>query len=116
MFKTALRSTLVVGAALAASVAMGVTASAATDDVDVPDVNVLNDACLLPWFWNGPFNVGVEDQFGTYVACNDYTEDAAAEEGDINVGNDLCVAPWFWNGPFNVLVGSQDNYYEACNG
>lgn len=133
MFKTALRSTLVVGAAVAATFAMGATASAAEvddvtggatgilgdlTDVELPDINVGNDACILPWFWQGPFNVAVEEQNGVYVACNDYTVDTVESEDEgssIDVLNDTCVAPWFWQGPVNFLVGSQDGYYEACN-
>ncbi|PSK97523.1 hypothetical protein CLV30_12215 [Haloactinopolyspora alba] len=121
-----LRGALVAGASLAACVGFTSTASATeADSAGVPevtemteagDINILNDACVLPWFWQGPFNVLVENQDGSYTACNGMDSDEAAAAEGINFGNDVCALPWFWQGPFNVFVGNQNGEYVACNG
>lgn len=33
------------------------------------DVNVLNDACIAPWHWDGPIQVLTDN--GSYQACQD---------------------------------------------
>jgi hypothetical protein len=80
--------------------------------LDVPDVNIGNDLCLLPWFWPGPFNVLTEGQTGSYSACNGSGSSSA--EG-INILNNACILPWMWQGPINFLVGGMESDYEACN-
>jgi hypothetical protein len=131
MLKKTLRGVAITGIALATAVGFtGVAAAtsnvaaaepsvaAATQTVDtdgltdVPDVNIGNDLCLLPWFWPGPFNVLTTDQTGYYSACNGSGESSG--EG-INILNNACVAPWLWQGPVNFLTGGLDSYYEACN-
>jgi hypothetical protein len=113
--KNVLRGALVAGVAFAASMGLGASAQAtevrAVDSL--PEIDVLNNACILPWFWQGPFNVMVEDQYGSYSACNGASEDDG--EGS-SIGNNACILPWFWQGPFNVLLGSQAGDYAACNG
>lgn len=117
--KNVLRGALVAGVAFAACVGFGATASAAgSDRVEVPgtdalpEVDILNNACVLPWFWQGPINFLVENQDGSYSACNGAAEDT---EGS-SIGDNACILPWFWQGPFNILLGSQYGEYEACNG
>lgn len=118
--KKVLRGALVAGVALAASVGFGASASAvesdradATEVSSADGVNILNNACVLPWFWQGPFNVVVANQDGSYSACNGM----ASESGDgVNIGENACILPWFWQGPFNVFLGNQNGEYEACNG
>lgn len=126
VLKKTLRGALVAGVALAASFGSIGAASATTDvaaanvpvatvgDVEgtIPDINIGNDLCLLPWFWPGPFNVLTEGQTGSYAACNG----PASETGEgINILNNVCALPWLWQGPFNVLTSGLDSSYEACN-
>lgn len=117
--KNVLRGALVAGVAFAASMGIGASAAAALEVPEVPgvdalpDIDVLNNACILPWFWQGPFNVGVEDQDGSYSACNGVVDED--EEGS-SIGDNACILPWYWQGPFNVLLGGQDGDYSACNG
>jgi hypothetical protein len=80
---------------------------------DLPDVNVANDLCLLPWYWPGPVNVATEGQTGYYEACN--RAGSTSGEG-VNVLNNACVAPWLWQGPVNAGTSDQAAYYVACNG
>ncbi|WP_129665505.1 hypothetical protein [Phytoactinopolyspora endophytica] len=130
MFKKTLRAAIIAAVALATSVGLAsaasatpqastvpssATTSAATDldsVLDVPDANIGNDLCLLPWFWPGPFNVLTEDQTGSYAACNG--SGSSSGEG-INILNDACIAPWLWQGPFNVLTNGEHADYAACN-
>jgi len=126
LVKKVLRGTLAAGVAFAACVGFGATATAAESDraevpeVEIPqtdglpDINILNNACVLPWFWQGPFNVLVENQDGSYSACNGMASDEDADA--VNLGENACVLPWFWQGPFNVFLGNQDGSYSACNG
>lgn len=91
--KKVLRGTLAAGVAFAACVGFGATATAAESDraevpeVEIPqtdglpDINILNNACVLPWFWQGPFNVFLGNQDGSYSACNG-SEEISAEEAD----------------------------------
>ncbi|NEE00362.1 hypothetical protein [Phytoactinopolyspora halotolerans] len=131
MFKKTLRSALIAAAALVTATGFASTAVAAPQApaasseatvsdatdlesvLDVPDVNIGNDLCLLPWFWPGPFNVLTKDQMGSYSACNGSGSSESSE--GINILNDACIAPWLWQGPFNVLTDGQEAYYEACN-
>ncbi|TDD69470.1 hypothetical protein E1262_12540 [Jiangella aurantiaca] len=116
--KNVLRGALVAGVAFAASMGVGATATAVPEVPEVPgtdslpEIDILNNACILPWFWQGPVNFMVEDQYGSYSACN-----GAAEDGEgSSIADNACILPWFWQGPFNVLLGSQSGDYAACNG
>ncbi|WP_166347526.1 hypothetical protein [Phytoactinopolyspora limicola] len=133
MLTKTLRGALVAGIAIAATFGFAGAAAATPDAapveapavadatpemadldglLDLPDLNIGNDLCLLPWFWPGPFNVLTEGQTGYYSACNG----ASTVSGDgINILNNLCVAPWLWQGPLNLLTSGQDAHYEACN-
>lgn len=126
--KKVLRGALVAAGTFAAVAGFGATATAAeVGPVDVPNVadlpaaevaelpniNILNNACVAPWMWQGPVNFLVGSQDMEYAACNDM--EAPSGEG-INIGENACILPWFWQGPFNIGLGSQDGEYAACNG
>lgn len=116
--KKVLRGALVAGVAFAACVGFGAQASAADADrlpVEAPDasgldVDILNNACILPWYWQGPLNLLIGEQDGSYAACN-----SADDDGGVDVLNNACVLPWYWQGPINLLLGEQDGEYAACN-
>jgi type III secretory pathway component EscT len=121
--KKVLRGTFAASVAFAACLGFGASASAAEAPLTTADgheINILNNACILPWFWQGPVNLLIGHQDGSYTACNmaeDVEESAtSASGGEINIGNNACILPWFWQGPFNILVGHQEGSYEACNG
>lgn len=133
MLTKTLRGVLAAGVALAASLGVAGSANAAPDEaaadraavadtagvadlegmLELPDTNIGNNLCLLPWFWPGPFNVLTEGQTGHYSACNGMGT-GTSEEG-LNILNNVCVAPWLWQGPFNVLTSGLESHYEACN-
>ncbi|NDL60464.1 hypothetical protein [Phytoactinopolyspora mesophila] len=133
MLTKTLRSAMIAGVALAATFGFAGAASATADSaatstpavaeaapqvadldglLDLPDTNIGNDLCLLPWFWPGPFNVLTEGQTGYYSACNG---SGSADAEGVNILNNVCVAPWLWQGPINFLTSGQDAHYEACN-
>lgn len=126
------RAALIIAATATATATGAVTAAATTPEpaaiteqavlsgnlVDelVPDtINVANDLCALPWYWQGPINAFLGSQDGHYAACNGAGSSYDDAEG-INVANNVCALPWLWQGPINALVGDQDAFYAACNG
>lgn len=117
MFSKKLRGALIAGATVAASVGATGVASAEVDVLESRDVNIniANDLCALPWFWQGPINTLLGSQDGDYAACNGDSQSYDTEGVDINIANNLCALPWFWQGPINFAVGEQDGSYSACN-
>ena len=129
--KKVLRGALVAAGTFAAVAGLAVSASAADVDPantpaiaglptaelpglgDLPDINILNNACVAPWYWQGPINFLLGSQDGSYSACNDM--EAPSGEG-INIGENACILPWYWQGPINAFLGVQDGEYAACNG
>lgn len=122
MIKRILRVTAVAGIAVAATMGFASAAQAGAlespgvvtgNEIQTPDINIGNNACVAPWYWQGPFNVGVADIEGEYAACNG---DSGSSDSGINFANDACILPWFWQGPINFLTAGQKGSYEACNG
>lgn len=117
MVKRTLRAIAATGIALGASIGMAGAANAAGTADEVLNggdhsINIGNNACVLPWYWQGPFNVGTIGESGVYAACND---GEMTEAEGINILNDACIAPWFWQGPVNFLTAGQEGTYAACN-
>lgn len=113
--KKVLRGAFVAGVALTACVGFSAQASAAElpeieTDTSGLDVDILNNACILPWYWQGPLNLLIGEQDGSYAACN-----SAEDDGGVDVLNNACILPWYWQGPINLLLGEQNGDYAACN-
>jgi hypothetical protein len=111
-----LKKTLIVGALIGgAMVAAAGTASASTAHTQgMADshhgIGIANNACVLPWNWVGPGNVGDGGAVDHYSACNGRGD---SQDG---IANNACIAPWLWNGPLNVLDPDSTTHYSACNG
>jgi hypothetical protein len=108
--KKVLRGALVAGVAFAACAGFSAQASAVEAPASDLDVDIANNACILPWYWQGPLNLLIGEQDGSYAACN-----SAADDGGVDVLNNACILPWYWQGPINLLLGEQDGEYAACN-
>ncbi|GAA4544318.1 hypothetical protein [Amycolatopsis samaneae] len=116
--RTVIAGMLVGGAMVVAAGTASASPSTTTDHGRVDHrnhggISVLNNACALPWLWNGPGNVGNIASGNQYSACNGNTSEG---HHGIEVGNNLCVAPWLWNGPLNWLNPGSPNNYKACTG
>jgi hypothetical protein len=78
--------------------------------------NALNNACVAPWYWEGPGNVGSTANVTDYQACNDGGYDyELAGDGSVNILNNVCVAPWHWDGPLNLFATGNFTKYAACS-
>lgn len=73
-----------------------------------------DDLCAAPWYWEGPGNAGNTNKSVDYDACSQNRHGADDTQASVSVLNDACIAPWHWNGPLNVLNTNTAADYQAC--
>jgi len=78
-------------------------------------INILSNACVAPWQWNGPIEGGTVGHGSGYAACNGNTANTAAEGYTLDLAGNACVLPWQWNGPLEALTAGHWVEYAACN-
>ncbi|WP_460707241.1 hypothetical protein [Myceligenerans halotolerans] len=106
---------VVMAAGLIGAAATGANASVVTTDGPGDgSLNVLNNVCVAPWYWEGPLNVSNTGNLTEYIACNGQPAELGGD-GSINVLNNVCALPWHWDGPLNVLSSGNMTKYVACN-
>lgn len=116
-FRTAGRAAaaVVMAAGLIGAAATGASASVESDHgAGDGSLNLGNNVCALPWYWEGPGNASNTGNLTDYVACNGEPMEMGGA-GSINVLNNVCVAPWHWDGPLNILSSGNLTEYSACN-
>jgi hypothetical protein len=106
---------VVMAAGLIGAAATGASASVvSTGSAGDGSLNVLNNVCVAPWYWEGPGNASNTGNLTDYIACNGAPAEMGGA-GSINVLNNVCVAPWHWDGPANLFSTGNITGYSACN-
>ncbi|WP_123815006.1 hypothetical protein [Myceligenerans xiligouense] len=106
---------VVMAAGLVGAAATGAGASVVTTDgAGDGSLNVLNNVCVAPWYWEGPGNANSTGNLTEYIACNGEQAELGGD-GSVNVLNNVCLLPWHWDGPLNLFSTGNMTEYMACN-
>jgi hypothetical protein len=92
-------------------------ASSASADQQ-PLISLGEGACVAPWWWEGPGNIGNDAQ--KFRACDD-THVSDDQTGSLVAALDgSCLLPWHWEGPLDLFEGvagdpAAMSVYDVCN-